>query len=65
VIAVDTQWGANPLFGIAQNGSVHYLGEHEKEKESKPAEGGKAASDSMPSADVEGKTPAEKVESSR
>lgn len=32
VIALDSHWGWDPLFGISQAGAVHYLGERLKEK---------------------------------
>jgi hypothetical protein len=34
VVALDSHWGWNPLFGISRHGAVHYLGEYLKDKAS-------------------------------
>jgi hypothetical protein len=44
VIALDSHWGRNPLFGISQQGTVHYLGEHPDKDKNKQGHSGKSAS---------------------
>lgn len=44
VIALDSPWGRNPLFGISRRGAVHYLGERPKKMESEQGGTGQPAS---------------------
>lgn len=44
VIALDSRLGSNPLFGITQQGAVHYFGEHTDKDKNKQGHSGKSAS---------------------